>query len=200
MRTVLLALPALAVLCACSGVTSTSDVTNSGFVSASPFGAINVGLTQTLTNGLTDDDGEGFAFQTGDRIGAGFEAVSALIPGTDVTFRPSTGTGTYTGAYSVGVISDIAIVGDFVEGSQLEGIGLLTLNVNFASGAVAGQSDDGLLTVDGGLSGRDLSGSVTFLDVPGTLDGLVGGDQAFGIFHGNDPGLVYAGGFIADRD
>jgi hypothetical protein len=126
--------------------------------------------------------------------------VAGLLPGTEVTFRPSTGSASHTGEYFVGTTSDIDLSsGGFRSSMQNEESGKMVLDVNFASGAVDGRSGDGRLTNDGDLGGRDLSGAVTYRGVTGQLGSLVGGDQAFGAFHGNDADLIYAGGFIADR-
>jgi hypothetical protein len=197
---ILVSLITLGALSACTTTPSQDSLTNSGFVTPTSSGTINAGLTQATTNGLIDADGEGFLFQTGVREEAGLEAVAGLLPGTEVTFRPSEGSATYTGEYFIGTIRDIDASAGFITGIPGEERGSLSINVDFASGAVAGQGSNGLLSLSGGLSGRNLSGTVIYREVEGPLDGLIGGDQAFGVFHGNNADLIYAGGFIAERD
>lgn len=184
---------------ACTGTPSQDDLTFSGFVTPTN-GTINAGLTQATTNGLIDAEGEGFLFQTGVRDGEGLEAVVGLLPGTDTTFRPSEGLATYTGEYMIGTVTDIALSEGFISGIPGETRGRLDLQVDFGSGAVTGSSGNGQLSLSGGLNGRTLEGTVRFQGVPGPLSGNVGGDQAFGVFHGNSADLIYAGGFIAERD
>lgn len=196
---VVVSLMALLLAGACTGTPSQDDLTFSGFVTPSN-GGINAGLTQATTNGLIDDDGEGFLFQTGVRDGEGLEAVVGLLPGTDTTFRPSAGSATYTGEYMIGTVTEIELSSGFIGGIPGETRGSLDLQVDFASGAVTGASGNGQLSLSGGLNGRELSGTAEFQGVEGPLSGNVGGDQAFGVFHGNNADLIYAGGFIAERN
>lgn len=190
----------LVALSACTTTPSQDSLTQSSFVTPSSTGGINVGLTQTNTDGIVSPAGEGFLFQTGVREGEGLEAVVGILPGTEVTFRPSEGSATYTGNYSIGTIRDIDASGGQIIGFPGVEQGVLTISVDFASGAVEGQASNGQLFLTGGLVGRDLAGTVVYREVAGPLDGLVGGDQAFGVFHGNDADLIYAGGFVLDRD
>jgi hypothetical protein len=57
--------------------------------------------------------------------------------------------------------------------------------------------------VNGQLTGRNLSGTVSYNGVDGDLTGLVGGDKAIAAFHGHDssrPQSANAGGIYATRD
>lgn len=172
--------------------------TNSGFASPTRSGVIRAGLQDTSTLKLVDAEGDGVAFQVGVDGGKGFKGLAGLVAGTDVTFRPTTGIGTYTGSYRVLALEDITLNGTLLAGRKSVDDGSITLNADFANNTLQGRS--GPLRVNGRLEGRTLSGAVTYRGVNGDLRGLVGGDDAYGAFHGNNADLIYAGGFIAARN
>ena len=136
--------------------------------------------------------------------GEGLFAVAGLFPGTSVTARPS-GSASYSGVYNLIEIEDIAISDGEINGRRTLQSGDLTLLANFGSNTIVSAPGSDL-AVNGSMVGTDLNGTVRYNGVTGNLDGLVGGNQAIGAFHGEGnvgPGTqddyMYAGGFIADR-
>lgn len=201
MRSLLLCLAAPVLLSACSGLLTEDLGLSSGFATPTSNGNFNAGLSQTtVPDGLIDGDGDGFAFQAGVQGGSGLRAISGLLPGTDTAAWPTTGTATYTGDYLLIEIVDIFTIPGQIEGTPYTLGGPMSLSTNFANNSVVGSSSDGLLTINGSVNNGDLNGSVTFDRVTGALDGVAGSDQIIGVYHGTSDQLVYAGGFIADRD
>lgn len=179
-----------------------NNATQSGFVTPSTNGAISVGLSQSSGGTVRTIDGNGYAFQAGSDPGEGLAAYSGILPGTQTDAWPTSGAATYSGTYEGVQISGINLDGaGFISGMSGPMSGTLTLSADFAQNTLTGTSDNGLLTVDGQVGGGGtLSGSVNYQGVGGDLTELAGGDTAVGAFHRNNADLIYAGGFIADRD
>jgi hypothetical protein len=197
--------PVFALLAFTSVISCTAAIqdaaTSSGFVTPQgPFGSIENGMTQTLFGLEFDADGEGYAYQSGSVPDEGLTAVSGLLVGTNTRFWPGQGSATFSGAYEMAVVSAISLNDGTISGLQNRREGDLTLTADFAGHTLRGRSSDGLLQVRGEMDGRFMSGSVVYDGVVGDLQGRAGSDQAFGVFHGNNLDLIYAGGFIADRD
>ncbi len=170
--------------------------TLSGFSTPNASGVISAGLTNTISGLDTDGSGGGYAYQAGALSGEGLKAVAGIIPGTNVGALPISGAATLTGTFEVVTITGISTSGDTISGIALTSSGALSLDVDFGNGTLTGSS--GLLSVDGNFSSANLNGTVTYNGVSGTLDGLVGGTQTVGVFHGNNFEAIYAGGFIVD--
>ena len=186
------------------------ELTRTGFVEVPEInknGLINIGLENDIvTRAYRASPGNfgGYAFQTGGIDGEGLFAVAGLFPGTSVT-RPPSGTASYFGEYNLIAIDNIAIRNGEINGDRTLHTGDLVLLADFDNNAIfsAPGSD---LAVNGAIDVTGINGTVRFNGVTGSLDGLVGGNQAIGAFHGEgnvgpgtDDDYMYAGGFIADR-
>lgn len=184
------------VLSACQ--TTQDRATLSSFTSPSASGNISGDLSGNPTGVRIDSSGDGFAYTAGSIDGEGLSAQAGLVAGTTVNFHPSEGTGTYEGVYELVQVSAISVSGDRISGFTSPRNGTITLTADYLAGTLTGSADS--LEVDGVMDGRTLGGTVTYRDVRGQLSGLVGGDKTVGAFHGNDEDLIYAGGFLANRD
>lgn len=187
---------AIASLSACNFIQNLS--TDSGFRTPSASGFYSSGIDITRSGREIDASGDGFAYAAGGKDGEGLKAISGLIPGTEVNFRPNTGSGTFTGRYELSQFSGIDINGDEIYGFASNVSGAISLNADFENDTLTGSA--GNLTVNGTMDGRTLGGTVAYRGLSGPLRGLVGGDKTVGAFHGNNANLIYAGGFIADRE
>lgn len=174
------------------------EATTSGFTNPSASGRISGVLSSAPVVPIIDDDGAGFSFTAGSTGGDGLRAVAGLVEGTTVNFRPSVGTGSYAGVYALVYVDDIDLSGGVITGQRDADVGVLTLTADFANDTLT--STDSALKVNGVMNGRTLSGSVTYRGLRGALEGLVGGDKTVGAFHANNADLIYAGGFLADRE
>lgn len=195
------ALIAATVLSGCAAKTA-SDFTTSGFatVAATSTGAeiSNSSLTRRTSGSDTNAAGDGYAYEVGVDGSNGFVARSGMLSTTSVAALPSTGTATMSGTYEVARVTGISLSGSLLTGSAVSASGALTLTADFAGQTLTGISDNGLLAVNGTFNSQDLNGSVTYRGIPGQLDGLVGGDQAVGVFHGQTSTAIMAGGFMVD--
>jgi len=187
---------AVALLSACE--TTQDQATMSGFTSPSSSGRISGSLSNQPIVPIIDADGDGFSFTAGSVEGEGLLAVAGLVEGTDVSFRPSVGSGTFEGIYALVYVDDISLSGNYIQGQRDATSGPITLTADFANRTLT--STNSPVTVNGRMEGRDLSGTVQYRGVNGQLDGLVGGDKTVGAFHGNNADLIYAGGFLANRE
>ncbi len=192
------ALLAAAVLAGCTSVQERS--TNSQFAEVTADGTFKKPLGSPRTGSDVDANGEGYAYQVGTGANGGLAGQSGLLPGTDTQSWASSGTATLTGSYEVLSISGIGLDGDQIYGFSKHDSGAITLTADFAGNTLKGTSYDGALAINGEMSGKDMTGNATFNGVQGDLSGVAGSDQAFGVFHGNNEDLIFAGGFAATRD
>lgn len=195
MKRTLLALGAVLTSTACAS--TSSDTLSSG------FNAPNIGedyvsvFNNERGGGYSEPDGDGFAYRLGGvPVEGGLRAEAGLIPSTDVSARPVTGSGQYVAIYEFVEISNVAVVDGQTRGTLGGGTGTITLQADFDRGTLRGSN--GPLAVNGRLNGVDLTGQVTVNGVSGALDGLAGGDQTFGVFHGTDEDSAFAGGFAGN--
>ena len=203
--------PAVAI-CALSACNLTGDPTNSGFATPNSAGVLSkASSSQALTgqdfSGLT---GNGYGYQVGAVTNDGLQGFAGLVSGASVSVPTST-TATLSGEFEVAFIDFIltSSVGE-VTGVASSDYGLIELQADFANGTLVGGGtglDGGFtnfylneneLTVDGRIDGTTLTGTVTYNGVSGSLQGLVGGNEAIGAFHGHTDNDVFAGGFIAN--
>lgn len=215
MFTKALPLLALLVLTACGGGSGGGSAgsgpsISSRFATPDADGDFDIGLTSFERIRFSSDGVEGVAYVLGQTAQGDLVAAVGLLPGTDTQFWPGTGTATYSGVYTMGLISPTSPgSGDY----QTDRVGgALTLTADFANDRLTGQSidvqngtiPDFTLGIDADMSGRFMDGTVTItLDVQtpiiGVLDGRAGNDQAFGVFHASGDDFALAGGFNATR-
>jgi len=169
--------------------------TDSGFVAPTTSGAFSNTLDGQVAGADQNAEGDGYSYRVGNGTNTGFLGHAGMIPGSDVSAAPASGAVSYAGTWEMAQITSIFVSGGMINGFTGTNSGSLTLTADFSSGAVSGGGDG--LTIDGALRGTDLSGTVTYQGVDGSLDGLVGGDGAVGAFHGNSGDIIYAGGFLA---
>jgi len=176
-----------------------ADQTDSGFKTPLSGGTLSGNSKFQVDSGSDTSfvTGNTYGYQAGAIKDEGFQAYAGIVPGASVIAPPASGTATMTGNYEVAYIEDIYVSGQFINGFSGIDRGSLTLNVDFSNGTVSG-GNGGLLSVDGPFAGDDLSGSVTYYGVEGPLDGLVGANEAIGVFHGNSDTDLHAGGFIVN--
>lgn len=184
-----------------SACTDTSDVIDSGFADVSASGDFDRDLdgSQTIISRVITNGSNGFAHQTGVDADSG-KLISevGLLPTSSVSALPTSGSAIYSGIYDVSGVTDADLSDDgLVTGQPYIGSGSITLNASFNNGTLRGTSDDGDLVVRGTFDSKDLDGSVEYKGMDGDLDGLIGGDETIGIFHGEDDGEIFAGGFGA---
>ena len=142
--------------------------------------------------------GDGFSYRVGSAVGGGFIGQAGLIPGSDVLPAPATGSASYTGRWELAKVTSIFIEGGNINGFSSTDSGTITLLADFDDGSISGAS--GGLSIDGNVSGGQLSGDVTYNGTEGDLTGIIGSDQAIGAFHGNDGNQIFAGGFVTEAD
>lgn len=207
MKHVYMGLLALGLVAGCSNE-GTSGVTT-GFAAPDASGAIP-GLDRTFVNNVITSSitGNAFAYEVGAITEDGFHAYSGLVPGTAVTPPPSTGQATYTGVFFVGFMGDLTTDDVSVTGIPGEDTGSIVMDIDFANGAMTAQgigiddNTDALLNgnafeVTGTFSGTQMTGTATYNGVSGPMEGLMGGNEAIGVFHGESNTQLHAGGFGA---
>ncbi len=180
-----------------SGCVTSGDPTTSAFRtpdSRSSRASIPVALANETNDRIYNSSYGGAAFTVGTND-EGAKAYAGVMPGSNGGARVTTGTATYSGSYEVTMIEDINVSNNFLTGRVAEDDGAITLRADFDARTLRGRS--GNLSVDGRISGSDLSGDVTYRGVRGDLDGVIGDEAAVGAFHGSSSDLVYGGGFIA---
>jgi len=171
-------------------------------------GAISEPYVGTLdTVRVSDTDARGYAFGSEGVDGAlsfgeGIFAVAGLLPGTEaVTAVPTSGTATYLATVNLVEVTDFELDS---EANRITGIatpysGSISLTADFDAGdrTLRTNGPGSEFTVNGRIdsSGR-LSGDVAFNGIGGDLAGVIDAETTIGVFHGETPDLIYAGGFI----
>lgn len=191
MKKSLLLIPMLAIS-ACA--TTTNDLTKSGFETPTNAGDIATSLTSSQRGSVINGTGDGYAYAVGIENGNKFAGYAGIVPTTSVSAPPAGGVAVWSGSYQLGQITDISLSGNTLVGNASNFSSALSLTANFNAGTLFG--GDEFLTVIGAFTGSNLSGSVTYLGVPGPLTGLVGATGAVGAFQGNNATDLYAGGFM----
>lgn len=190
------ALPVALALSACSGG---KDPTNSFFGTAVSSTSFANNLDDARTARFVNSSNEGYVYQVGTNS-SGLAGQAGLLPGTAVTAWSPTGTATFTGTFQATEVRNITVSNNIVSGLPSAVSDNITLTANFGNNTLTGTSNQGRLVVNGSVSGSSaLSGSVTLNGVSGTLSGLAGSDQTYGVFHGNNDSTIFAGGFAAYR-
>ena len=191
-------------LSACSGG-STSYI-STGFASLSGT-SIPVSLRNEVNGGVTSTSVGRAAYVAGTNDSgmvaqAGFRTTSV---GTAVT----SGTATYVTTYDYIVADDLEVNDSLLTGVYGYETGTVSLAADFDAGTLTGSTSQ--ISVDGDISGTDLSGSVTTTydffavgdnysgSVTTSLDGEIGSTGVIGAFHGSDGNTAVAGALVGGR-
>lgn len=180
-------------LAACS--TTASDHTDSRFSSVDASGDFSTNLDPSKAQ-VSNVVAGSYSYQAGVLPdGGGFLAEVGIVPTVTISAQPVTGSTAFVGNYELGGVGNISLSGDLLFGQVFTDTGSILISVDYDDNTLAGTSDNGRLVVDGTFNGSNLDGGVTYEGISGDLDGLVGGLEAVGIFHGKDNETIYAGGF-----
>ena len=184
---------------------SQEAATNSGFRTPNNSGVITGGVDndgQDIRRSFYDGFGGGFAY-AGGTDEDGLAAYAGIIPGTTGGDAVVGGSATYNAYYNAYEIMGIDLTetgfGEgFITGSPRQVGSSISLTADFDTNRLTGTSTDTRLSVNGTIGGTELSGSVTYRNTRGALDGVIGADQTVGVFHGNTEDIIFAGGFIGE--
>ena len=182
-------------------VRDAEDYTTSAFATAVASGSssaqiVSSTLTHKIIGSDVNSDGDGYAYEIGVDGGEGFVARAGLLPGTRVPTLPTSGSATLTGTYEAARVAGIDLDNGRLIGFARKASGAITLEADFAGNTLSGRSDNDLLKVNGTFDDENLTGTVTYRDIPGALRGKIGGTEAIGIFHGKTSSSLMAGGFM----
>ena len=173
----------------------TSDTfTHSGFQTPTSSGEVGTSLSSATRRSHISASGDGYAYAVGIGSNNNFYGYSGIATTTSVSAPLSAGTATWSGNYALGRVRDISLSGALLRGIKSTETAALTLTADFEKRTLVGGTST--LSVNGAFSGSNLSGSVTYRGLDGSLTGLVGATGAVGAFHGNNATDIYAGGFI----
>lgn len=216
----------LLVALAFAGLTACSSGDDLGPKVASDFSIVagsdvlttlDPGVNQSTSNSVSEPGVGLVAYAAGlESLAPRAAAYAGIESGSTVGATQTSGTGTYTGFYGVAIADDVDRGSTFITAQTGQSAGNVTLNANFGDGTLTGTGSSiagGFttdITVDGAISGSDVSGTVLVNHQPATptpglsagsvtatLDGLIGADGALGAFHGTDSNTALAGGFAA---
>jgi len=133
-------------------------------------------------------------------------AFSGVLPVSDFGAVPTSGSARFSGDYAVVVVDGYARTADASRWEVTEDGGPFFLRVNFANGAVSGNSSDGKLTVsvtpeeglteDDRLFASGIFGDVEYDGINGLFDGTIGANGAVASFQVEDNARFAAGGFL----
>ena len=204
----------LVALVAVSGVAGCleADQTSSAVRTPNSAGVISGSTSSNSERGsdVSSVTGNTYAYAAGGIESAGLQGFAGIVSGASVTAPPVTGSAVMTGDFEVAVLEAIFVVGDQVQASGYTDRGSLSLTADFDDRTLTGTgtgidggisnfyANNNVLTVNGTFSGDELSGTVSYDGVSGPMTGLVGSNEAIGVFHGNDDHQVHAGGFIVN--
>lgn len=198
---------AMAGLAGCSD--GASDGLTLGFAAPDSAGTIGrldeIFVSNTITSNLT---GNAFAYEVGSVSEDGFHGYAGLLPGASVQAPPTSGQTVFTGVFYAGLIGDVRTDAEFVYGTPREDTGVITMSIDYGLGTMTatgrGTDDpaDTLLNgnrfeANGAFSGTQMTGTVTYNGISGPMEGLMGADEAMGVFHGESATQLHAGGFGA---
>ncbi|WP_342076997.1 hypothetical protein [Yoonia sp. SS1-5] len=127
----------------------------------------------------------------------GYAAFSGILPASQVSTPPTSGSVVYDASFVVSAFVDVSQEGG--QSTAVSGVGNngdITLVADFADQTLTGATEQ--FEVDGliGGSGSELGGTVRWLDIEGQRTGLIGSDQVVGAFHGSSDSVVFAGGLV----
>lgn len=193
----MIALAAVATLPACTDLIKDAN-THSNFSTPNSVGIYSTALSSQRSGRDTALDGDGYGYRVGARSSTGLIGQSGIIPGTSVAAAPTSGSVGYSGTFELAKITGISLSGNQIGGFSSYDGRSLSLTASFDDNTLSGTSGD--LAVNGAISNGQLSGNVIYDGLSGTLDGVIGADRAVGVFHGNGPDAIYAGGFLVDAD
>jgi hypothetical protein len=172
---------------------TTPGSTNGAFISPDLSGQISHDLVETQSASID----ETVSIVSGRREDEGLRAYAGIIPNQPVQ-EPLLGNATFSGPYAVAFIEDILIEDGFVTGRNSILEGTITLQADLSDMTLSGS--DGLFSVQAQiLNNAQINGDVQVFGVPGSLEGEIGEDRAFGAFHGSDPTHLMSGGFVTNR-
>ena len=174
--------------------------TLSDFAPADAEGEIDKTMRSYSQRAITSV-GDGFAWKVGTYGNGNLMGVAGLTAGTDVAPPPPSGTANYTGQFNIGLVEDIHVTSTAIYGYTGDDTGAFSVTADFDSNRITGSGAgrDGILRIDGEISGDRFAGSSSYRGVSGKSKGLAGSDMAIGVVHGNSDDLIYAGGFRANR-
>lgn len=192
-----LAIGACVAITGCSGGVSEADAAQAGFYTPTSTGSVTSGLSQVSSGSEFNSDGDGIAYAVGATDGNGLRARAGIIPGADVTRTLTTGVVNMSGRWELWKVEGVSASSTFVSGNKAFDGASINLSADFGQGTLTGSSSG--LSVNGTFAGETLSGSVTYDGVDGRLRGLVGDDEAIGVFHGEGNSEIFAGGFVVEE-
>lgn len=184
---------ALTALSACGGASTSGTSFPIGEVPAPPAATYvgDVGTVRLLQGG-------GFTFAVPFN-GLTVAPQANLLPTPIPALPPTSGTTEMTGRFDLVRLTDLTVVGDLPTGTREQISGPMTLAVTFgAAGTNAIITAAGDLTVNATYDPANqnrLAGTVSYQGVAGAVSGLMGADQALGVFQGSQETTAYAGGF-----
>lgn len=211
----LFSVAALAACAACGGSGFSTPV-KSLFVTPNADGSIQ--QANAFLGGATTEDpvisaltGNGYSIHVGISPDNGIRGWAGVVPGAQVSAQPPSGTATMSGGFKVQSVeifnatsNDIQTSGRFFDSGELDLVAdfdAMTLTgarrprvINTPTGPLAQTP----INVAGTFNGTELSGTVTYDGVTGPLSGIIGGNEAVGVFHGNSATQLHAGGFIVN--
>lgn len=156
-------------------------------------GRFAASLTETQSAVVADTIG----LVAGRQEDVGLIAIAGIIPGQPAQ-DPLTGAALFEGPYTVAFIEDIDLTENFITGRNSLIQGNVTLRADLSDNTLSGT--DEILTVSGRFDhDSQLTGTVSVLNVPGTLQGAIGSERAYAAFHGGDETHVMSGGFVTER-
>ncbi len=212
-----LAIAATAVLAGCSGGSgggSSSAPSSSGgtvvmttasaFTTPSGSGSITHSLSQSQSAANIDSQGVGYAMVAGlNTTTSELTALSGFVGDDLLTTATSSGQVTYDGQFEVMHVdrtspTDTTASVDSTQGTMLMIVDFDTQQFAGESRALSGSNP--VLSIEGSLTGQDMSGTASFVSGSdshsATLDGVLDGAKAVGAFHGTTSSDAIAGGFL----
>lgn len=194
-----------------AGCNATGSPTDSSFATPDAVGEIGRVEVFSSIDGADSSavTGNVYGYEVGSVANGGLQGFAGIASGAAVSAPPPGGTVVYTGTFEVAAVDFILVNGNTVTGQGYADAGEFTLTANFETGAVTGGGtgintpfsvyhNGNVLSVDGQVSGDTLTGTATYDGVSGPMQGLVGSNEAIGVFHGHTDGQLHAGGFIAN--
>lgn len=202
MKHTIFAFPTLVALAACGGTTTETNNTlnavevpeiSTSFLTPNVLGDFSVELENDFQSTVIDSAGNGYAYQFGEVDGV-LTGNAGIVPGTSVTPTPAMGSAAMTGQYQVQALSQAVTGTNGIEASSFSQTSLITLTADFDGQTLSG--DTANFEVNGTFTGEGLlAGNVTFNGQSASLSGLVGGEQAIGVFQGETDSGILVGGF-----
>lgn len=184
-------------LAACGDGTNPFDpdplVVSSSFVTPSTNGTFANDLINPV-GGAFVNAGDGYVLQVGTNAGnTGIIARAGLASTTSVAGPILDGTATFTGDYHLFTITNADLVDGAITRTDASQDGTITLTADVDALTVTGSADG--LVVQGTFGGTALGGTVSYAGINADLTGLIGTDQAVGVFQGETLDSVLTGGF-----